>query len=213
MTAHQAPLSLGFSRQEHWSGFPLKSEREVTQSCLTLSNPMDSRLPGSSIHGIFQATVLDWVSIAFSRHCPWKSLFFFIYISVFQGFRNTRPHKGLLKTSVFSDRSGGWKSRCWQSHTPFKVSKIICLYLSQCQVAPGNPQIMTLNLNLCFLTRPFLVHLKHPSAFSHQDTGQQIQGPLSTLDGLIMVPSPLLCLHRLYSKNKVTEILAVGTWT
>ena len=44
----------------------VKSEREVTQSCPTLSDPMDYRLPGSSIHGIFQARVLEWVAIAFS---------------------------------------------------------------------------------------------------------------------------------------------------
>ena len=44
----------------------VKSEREVTQSCLTLSDPMDCSLPGSSIHGIFQARVLEWGAIAFS---------------------------------------------------------------------------------------------------------------------------------------------------
>ena len=44
----------------------VKSEREVTQSCLTLSDPMDCSLPGSSIHGIFQARVLEWSAIAFS---------------------------------------------------------------------------------------------------------------------------------------------------
>ena len=44
----------------------VKSESEVAQSCPTLSNPMDYRLPGSSIHGIFQAKVLEWVAIAFS---------------------------------------------------------------------------------------------------------------------------------------------------
>ena len=38
----------------------VKSESEVTQSCLTLSNPMDCSLPGSSVHGIFQARVLGW---------------------------------------------------------------------------------------------------------------------------------------------------------
>ena len=43
-----------------------KSEREVTQSCLTLRDPMDYSLPGSSIHGIFQARVLEWGAIAFS---------------------------------------------------------------------------------------------------------------------------------------------------
>ena len=41
--------------------------REVAQSCLTLCNPMDCSPPGSSIHGIFQARVLEWVAISFSR--------------------------------------------------------------------------------------------------------------------------------------------------
>ena len=44
----------------------VKSESEVAQSCLTLSDPMDWSLPGSSAHGIFQARVLEWVAIAFS---------------------------------------------------------------------------------------------------------------------------------------------------
>ena len=73
--AHQAPPSLGFSRQEHWSGchfllhcVKVKSESEVAQLCLTLSDPMDCSLPGSSIHGIFQARVLEWGAIAFSGY-------------------------------------------------------------------------------------------------------------------------------------------------
>ena len=45
----------------------VKSESEVTQSCLTVSNPMDCSLPGSSVHGIFQARVLEWGAIAFSN--------------------------------------------------------------------------------------------------------------------------------------------------
>ena len=44
----------------------MKSESEVAQSCQTLSNPMDCSLPGSAIHGIFQARVLEWSAIAFS---------------------------------------------------------------------------------------------------------------------------------------------------
>ena len=44
----------------------VKSESEVAQSYLTLSDPMDCSLPGSSIHGIFQARVLEWGAIAFS---------------------------------------------------------------------------------------------------------------------------------------------------
>ena len=45
----------------------VKSEREVTQSCPTLRDPTDCRPPGSSIRGIFQARVLEWVTIAFSQ--------------------------------------------------------------------------------------------------------------------------------------------------
>ena len=45
----------------------VKSESEVAQSCLALSDPMDCSLPGSSVHGIFQARVLEWVAIAFSE--------------------------------------------------------------------------------------------------------------------------------------------------
>ena len=44
----------------------VKSESEVAQSCLTLSDPMYCSPPGSSIQGIFQARVLEWVAIAFS---------------------------------------------------------------------------------------------------------------------------------------------------
>ena len=49
----------------------VKSESEVAQSCPTLSDPMDCSLPGSSIHGIFQARVLEWSGIAFSRPLPY----------------------------------------------------------------------------------------------------------------------------------------------
>ena len=73
-TAHQAPPPLGLSRQEYWSGLPFPSPRHesesdsvVAQLCLTLSDPMDRSLPGSSIHGIFQARVLEWGAISFSN--------------------------------------------------------------------------------------------------------------------------------------------------
>ena len=152
MAAYQAPLSLGFSRQEHWSGLPFPSpmhesekwkwshsvvsdslrphglqpirllhpwdfpgkstevgcqfllhfitetqaninvlysflgpqtifclmneewkwsESEVTQSCPTLCDPTDRSLPGFSVHGIFQARVLEWVAISFSGGSSW----------------------------------------------------------------------------------------------------------------------------------------------
>ena len=53
----------------------VKSESEVAQSCLTLSDPMDYSLPGSSIHGIFQARVLEWGAIAFSDTLFIKQIF------------------------------------------------------------------------------------------------------------------------------------------
>ena len=52
----------------------VKSESEVAQSCLTLSDPMDCSLPGSSVHGIFQARVLEWGAITFSELKGYASL-------------------------------------------------------------------------------------------------------------------------------------------
>ena len=56
----------------------VKSESEVAQLCPTLSDPMDCSLPGSSVHGIFQAGVLEWGAIAFSAskmYCVSKFFF------------------------------------------------------------------------------------------------------------------------------------------
>ena len=47
----------------------VKSQSEVVQSCLTLSDPMDCSLPESSVHEIFQARVLEWGAIAFIKYC------------------------------------------------------------------------------------------------------------------------------------------------
>ena len=58
----------------------LKSESEVTQSYLTLSDPMDCSLPGSSIHGIFQARVLEWGAIAFSDMCILICVYLYVYL-------------------------------------------------------------------------------------------------------------------------------------
>ena len=58
--AYQAPPSKGFSRQEYWSGL-----------CLILWDPMDCSPPASSAHRIFQARILEWVAISFSRGSSW----------------------------------------------------------------------------------------------------------------------------------------------
>ena len=52
----------------------VKSESEVAQSCPTLSDPMDCSLPGFSIHGIFQARVLEWGAIAFVRYIKYINM-------------------------------------------------------------------------------------------------------------------------------------------
>ena len=77
MAAHQAPPSLGFSRQEHWSGLPFPSPVHASEKwkwsrsvVSTLSDPVDCSPPGSSVHGIFQARILEWGAIAFSAFRP-----------------------------------------------------------------------------------------------------------------------------------------------
>jgi len=52
--------------KKRWQEYT-ESESEVTQSCLTLCDPVDCSLSGSSVHGIFQARVLEWIAISFSR--------------------------------------------------------------------------------------------------------------------------------------------------
>ena len=71
--AHQAPLPWDSPGKNTEVGchfllqcMKVKSESEATQLCPTLSDPMDCSLPGSSIHGIFQARVLEWGATAFS---------------------------------------------------------------------------------------------------------------------------------------------------
>ena len=57
----------------------VKSESEVAQSCPTLSDPMDCSLQGSSVHGIFQARVLEWGAIAFSELWVIRCQLFYIW--------------------------------------------------------------------------------------------------------------------------------------
>ena len=73
MAAHQASPSLGFSRQEHWSGLPFPSPMHESEKwkwsrsvVSDFSNPMDCSLPGSTVPGILQARTQEWVAISFS---------------------------------------------------------------------------------------------------------------------------------------------------
>ena len=82
----------------------VKSESEVTQSCPTLHDPMDCSPPGSSVHGIFQARVLEWVAIAFSIKVSSppligqdKKIYIYIYINftfytIFQIYKQYSPN-------------------------------------------------------------------------------------------------------------------------
>ena len=85
----------------------VKSESEVAQSCPTLSNPMDYSLPGSSIHGIFQARVLKWDVIAFSvpsdKWCPKEGCISFQHLFCFKSWRKERA--SLLQESKKKNQS------------------------------------------------------------------------------------------------------------
>ena len=70
----------------------VKSESEVAQSCPTLSDPMDCSPPGSSVHGIFQARVLEWGAIAFSKKdlTPWQITLSWIWRKLAQFIKSMR---------------------------------------------------------------------------------------------------------------------------
>ena len=68
----------------------VKSESEVAQSCLTLRDPLDCSPPGSSVHGIFQARVLEWAAIAFSIEALEE---FNCNLSTDDTFTNLRSHR------------------------------------------------------------------------------------------------------------------------
>ena len=83
----------------------VKSESEVAQLCPTLRDPMDCSLPGSSVHGIFQARVLEWGAIAFSNTDSISLLILFVFLSFSQTWKRCRTLlviKMLLVTGCIS---------------------------------------------------------------------------------------------------------------
>ena len=113
---HQAPLSMGFSRQEQWSRLPFPPpmrQSEVAQSCPTLSDPMDFSLPGSSVHGIFQARVLEWGAIAFSNEYTtstqiyfWPLLIMLLWMFIYMSF-GRQKHSSLFAITLVEFGSHG----------------------------------------------------------------------------------------------------------
>ena len=101
----------------------VKSESEVAQSCPTPSNPMDCSLPGSSVHGIFQARVLEWGAIAFSE----KNIYFcFIdYAKVFDCVGHTNCGKYLKR---------------WEYQTTLPASLKICMQIKKQQLELNTEQ-------------------------------------------------------------------------
>ena len=92
-----------------------KSESEAAQSCPTLSDPMNCSLPGSSVHGIFQARVLEWVAITFSGTAIYQRLKKkVIYMWIF-----TVNLSELVSWQITMNSKNGF-------HIILKLSKIFC---------------------------------------------------------------------------------------
>ena len=91
------------------------------QSCLTLYDPMNCSLPGSSIHGILQARILEWAAIAFSMN----TLYHFATFSVSLKF-NLKDLKRCVACSLFSSPLFNWKERGGKIHlsSSFRVTKV-----------------------------------------------------------------------------------------
>ena len=91
----------------------VKSESEVTQSYPLPSNPMDCSLPGSSVHGIFQARVLEWIAIAFSK----------FPFGLTQN-QLTSDLNWICRTNLPlpNNRSKSWKEHCFSNTSPIHPS-------------------------------------------------------------------------------------------
>ena len=100
----------------------VKSEREVAQSCPTLRDPMDCSLPGSSVHGIFQARVLEWGVIAFAWWC-WALL-------------NLLVWKAFISPSNLNESFAGWNIFGYiDRFSPFIILNMSCHSLLACRVS------------------------------------------------------------------------------
>ena len=97
-----------------------KSESEVPQSCPTLCDPMDCSLPGSSIHWIFQARILDWVAISFSRRSSLPRDWTQVSLIVGRRFTVKPPGKSSSKGTVIFFRlsflNNFYLNISWHSH-------------------------------------------------------------------------------------------------
>ena len=136
----------------------VKSERKVTQLCLTLSNTMDYSLPGSSIHGISQARVLEWGAIAFSAHI---AIYLKISVSIqsflclsSQGKRRDRFSPFPRLSSPLKDWVHSWASAwLWGSCWMWPMSWVTIIWLTVAGSVPEYPRMSHWHhvLNYCTL--------------------------------------------------------------
>ena len=116
----------------------VKSQSEVAQSCPTLSDPMDCSLPGSSVHGIFQARVLEWGAIAFSTNWLQELLIHSEYRPLEARWALTRSSpvveaqgpgevgvRGMFPASclILATSHTGHGQACPLEHLPFEIQK------------------------------------------------------------------------------------------
>ena len=112
----------------------------VAQSCLTLCDPMDCSLPGSSVHGSSQARILEWVVISFSRESSWSrdrtqvfclagNFFFFFFTTEWPG----KPKKKTI-TLLISVLCINYKGIFSNAHVPCRLSFLISFLQFPCFV-------------------------------------------------------------------------------
>ena len=130
--AYQAPPSMGFLRQEYWSGVPLPSQLAAAaaakslQSCPTLCDPMDGSPPGSPVPGILQARTLEWVAFTSPMHESENWKWSHSVVSDPQRSHGLQTSR-LLRPWDFPGKSTGVGCHCilWPSqlsHIQFKIS-------------------------------------------------------------------------------------------
>ena len=104
----------------------VKSESEVAQLCPTLSDPMDCSPPGSSVHGIFQARVLEWAAIAFSDTLSWRG-WKMLNIQNFNIKWNTKLYSYFCYTKVKKIKLDTVRGTKWCEENLFRKKSERCL--------------------------------------------------------------------------------------
>ena len=106
-------------------------ESEVAQACPTLCGPMDCRLPGSSVHGIFQARVLEWVAISFSRGSSQPRDQTWVSHIVDRRLPSEPPGKSRKKEFNLLQGKNSTFLEAWEKETSNRISKIIIIIKRQ----------------------------------------------------------------------------------